>query len=247
MSAIVTGEAYFRAITEKASDRRARAAFQQLVLRTARPGARLFDFGAGPGIDARFYAEHGFTVAAYDADPEMRAFFSRYCEDFMDSGRVVLEQGDYREFLAPASMPAGGAFELITSNFAPLNLVPDLRALFQKFHALAAPDARVLASVLSPYCISDLKYRWAWRNAPRLWRDGCYTIPAAQFPSTRRTLGNFAAHSAPYFTLERVYRGLPGFSGRDAIGVDVRRGIGWSWLQAVTSQFMFLLFRKTAH
>jgi hypothetical protein len=60
-------------------------------------------------------------------------------------------------------------------------------------------------------------------------------------------LGNFAAHSAPYFTLERVYRGLPGFSGRDAIGVDVRRGIGWSWLQAVTSQFMFLLFRKTAH
>jgi SAM-dependent methyltransferase len=247
MTAIVTGEAYFRAITEKASDRRARAAFQQLVLRTATPGARLFDFGAGPGIDARFYAEHGFRVSAYDADPEMRAFFGSHCRDFIDSGRVVLEQGDYREFLAPASVAAGGAFELITSNFAPFNLVPDLPALFAKFHALAAPDARVLASVLSPYCISDLRYGWAWRNAPRLWRHGCYTLPGPQFPSTRRTLGNFAAHSAPYFTLERVYRGLPAHSGRDAIGVDVRRGIGFSWLQAATSQFMFLLFRKTAH
>jgi hypothetical protein len=40
---------------------------------------------------------------------------------------------------------------------------------------------------------------------------------------------------------------LPGLSGRDAIGVDVRHGIGLSWLQAITSQFMFLLFRKTAH
>src|SRR5580692_6878217 len=123
MTAIVTGEAYFRAITEKASDRRARAAFQQLVMRIARPGARLFDFGAGPGIDARLYAEHGFSVAAYDADPEMRAFFSRYCQDLMDSGLIVLEQGDYREFLTGMSIAAGGGFDLITSNFAPLNLV----------------------------------------------------------------------------------------------------------------------------
>lgn len=246
MTAIVTGEAYFRAITEKASDRRARAAFQQLVVRTATPGARLFDFGAGPGIDARFYAEHGFSVVAYDADPDMRAFFARHCQDLMASGRIMLEQGDYREFLTRTPMAAGG-FELITSNFAPLNLVPGLRALFRKFHAMAAPDAQLLASVLSPYCISDLKYRWAWRNAPRLWRHGCYTIPAAQFPSTRRTLGNFAAHSAGYFTLERVYRGLPPRSGRDAVGVDVRRGVGLSWLQAVTSQFMFLRFRKARH
>ncbi len=245
MTAIVTGEAYFRTITGNASDRRARAAFQQLVLKIARPGARLFDFGCGPGIDARFYAERGFTVEAYDVDPAMRAFFAVYCRDFIETRRIVLDHGDYREFLANDCVEGTGGIELITSNFAPLNLVPDLRELFGKFHALAAPEGRVLASVLSPYCIGDLKYRWAWRNAPRLWRDGCYTLPGPLFPSTRRTLANFAAHSAPYFELERVYRGLPPKPGRDAIGVDVRRGIGFSWFHAITSQFMFLLFRRT--
>jgi len=40
--------------------------------------------------------------------------------------------------------------DLITSNFAPLNLIEDLPELFEKFHALTGPGGRVLASVLSP-------------------------------------------------------------------------------------------------
>ena len=59
MSEIVTGAAYVEALTSLESDQRARAAFQDLVLRIARPGAALFDFGAGPGLDARLYAERG--------------------------------------------------------------------------------------------------------------------------------------------------------------------------------------------
>ena len=58
------------------------------------------DFGAGPGIDARFFAERGFTVDAYDVDPRMRDFFADHCRDLIDSGRVTLDGSAYREFLA---------------------------------------------------------------------------------------------------------------------------------------------------
>jgi hypothetical protein len=57
MSEIQAGADYVEAITALQSDRSARSAYQDLVLRIATPGAALFDFGAGPGIDARFYAE----------------------------------------------------------------------------------------------------------------------------------------------------------------------------------------------
>jgi len=87
-----TGAEYFKRITALESDRRIRSAFQDLVLRIAPPGASLFDFGAGPGIDARFFAERGFTIGAYDADPKMCEFFSSHCRDLIDSSRVTLER-----------------------------------------------------------------------------------------------------------------------------------------------------------
>src|SRR5271155_3547134 len=88
-----TGSEYFDYITRVESDRRARSAFQDLVLRIASPGAALFDFGAGPGIDARFFAQRGFTVRAYDIDPKMCEFFAEHCRDFIEDGRITLERG----------------------------------------------------------------------------------------------------------------------------------------------------------
>src|SRR6202790_645831 len=95
-----TGAEYFQRINSRERNRRVRSAFQDLVLEIAPPGAALFDFGAGPGIDARFFAERGFTVEAYDVDANMREFFALYCRNFIDSGRITLECGGYREFLA---------------------------------------------------------------------------------------------------------------------------------------------------
>lgn len=243
MSEIVTGAAYVEALTSLESDRRARAAFQDLVLRIARPGATLFDFGAGPGLDARLYAERGFVVAAYDIDPKMREFFSVQCREFIETGQVVLYGGSYREFLAgnnSAERPA----DLVTSNFAPLNLVPDLRELFAKFHALTRPDGHVLASVLNPYWVRDLKCPWWWRNAARLWRDGYYFVPGPLAPTVRRRLANYATEGAPYFVLERVFRGMPTRGSTDSDGVNVSGGIRHAWLRLTRCQFMFLLFRK---
>jgi SAM-dependent methyltransferase len=240
----LTGAEYVRQITSLEADRRARSAFQDLVLRIAPPGAALFDFGAGPGIDARFFAERGFLVEAYDVDPEMREFFSAYCRDLIDSGRVTLDCGDYREFLARKTAAAGGRADLIISNFAPLNLVADLHELFAKFHELTGPEGKVLASVLSPYFIGDMRYRWWWRNAPLLWRDGHYFMPGPQAPHIRRRLADFIALSSPYFKLARVFRGLPAYRAESTSSVDASSGSRHAWFGAATSRFMFLLFEK---
>ena len=100
MNAAHTGASYVEAISALPSDRRARAAFQDLVLRIARPGATLFDFGAGPGVDASFYAECGFQVGAYDVDPEMCDYFSVHCREFIETGQIELHRGSYPAFLA---------------------------------------------------------------------------------------------------------------------------------------------------
>jgi len=51
---MVAGEEYLAAITALDSDRRARVAFQERALQVAAGGTCLLDFGAGPGIDAKF-------------------------------------------------------------------------------------------------------------------------------------------------------------------------------------------------
>jgi hypothetical protein len=244
MSEIQAGADYVEAITALQSDRGARSAFQDLVLQIAKPGAALFDFGAGPGIDARFYAEHGFTVGAYDVDPRMCEYFSMHCRDLILAGKVAIDGGTYREFLASDSTGDGPRAELVTSNFAPLNLVGDITELFAKFHALTGPAGKVLASVLSPYFIGDLKYAWWWRNSLRLWREGHFSVQGIQAPIVRRRLANFGGSSAPYFILRRVFPGIPRPQGRQALGVDLSRGGRAAWMRLTACRYMFLLFEK---
>jgi SAM-dependent methyltransferase len=240
------GKDYADAITARQSDRRARSAFQNLVVKMARPGGAIFDFGAGPGIDARFYADRGLTVEAYDVDPVMREYFSFHCRDYIQAGRITLHGGTYREFLAQDAGPRRYEVDLVTSNFAPLNLVDDLPDLFAKLHALTGRDGIVLASVLSPYFIGDLKYGWWWRNALRLWRDGRFSLRSHQGCIVRRRLADFAAQCSPYFTLERVYRGLPSSSEPCSRGIELARTGRYAWMRVATCRFMILQFKKRA-
>ena len=233
---IITGSDYVAALSARASDRRYRAHFQQVTLGLVPEGGALFDFGSGPGIDARYYAEHGRKVSAYDVDPLMCAHFAAHCADLIARGTITLHEGAYRQFLT--SVAAGGEFpvQLVTSNFAPLNLIDDLRELFALFDQLTVPRGAVLASVLNPYFVGDLRYRWWWRNAARLVREGRYAVPGAQALIWRRRLTDFAAQCAPHFVLERVFPGNT-------------HGLRFPRAAAATApehcRFMFLLFRKT--
>ncbi len=204
----------------------------------------IFDFGAGPGIDAQFYAERGFTIAAYDVDPVMCEYFSAHCRKYIQTGQIRLERGSYQDFLRHDGECNERGIDLVTANFAPLNLIVDLPALFKKFDALTGPKGMVLASVLSPYYIGDLKYAWWWRNAGRLRRDGHFSLPGTQGAIVRRRLAVFAAQSSPYFVLERVFRGMPPWLVQEADGVDLLRSGRYAWLRLILCRYMILLFRK---
>jgi SAM-dependent methyltransferase len=242
---VVTGVEYVKQITAKESDRRTRAAFQTLALSMAPPGGTLFDFGAGTGMDARFYAEHGLTVLAYDVDPNMCEFFREYCRDFIDTGEVTFDCCGYREFLVGKRPDDAVGVDLVTANFAPLNLIPDVRELFAKFNALTARDGKVLVSVLNPYFVGDMKYGWWWKNAFRLLRKGHYSVQGSQAPIVRRRLAEFAEQSAPYFTLKRVFPGVPPIWARNSSGVVASRSARYAWLCTIRCLFMFLLFEKS--
>jgi SAM-dependent methyltransferase len=239
------GAEYVSQITAQESDRRTRTAFRDLVVRIAPPGARLFDFGAGPGIDARFFAERGFTIDAYDVDPAMREYFTAHCRELIDSGRVTLEGGAYREFLTLKSADNQRRADLVISNFAPLNLVDDLHQLFGKFDALTGSQGKVLASVLNPCFIGEMRARWWWRGAPRLWRDGQLFMPGPQAPHYRRLLEHFRTASAPHFQLRRAFRGLPYSAAGHLSGIELPRAGPLAWLHLLRCRFMFLLFEKT--
>jgi hypothetical protein len=191
-------------------------------------------------MDARFFAERGFTVRGYDVDRQMCEFFRIECEEPMRAGRITLEDGSYQDFLARVGPDAPRRAQLIISNFAPLNLIADLRELFAKFHRLSAPDGRVLASVLNPYFLGDLKYHWWWSNLPALVRKGFYSVPGAQAPIFRHRLKHYAEQCGPHFTLQGVYRGLPASVGRQAH--QALNVSGSTWARLTTCRYMFLLF-----
>lgn len=240
----ITGAEYVSALTSRASDRRARAAFRARALERVPPGGLIYDFGAGPGLDARYYAERGRRVDAYDVEPQMRAYFADYCADLIAGGQVTLHGGTYAEFLAGGA-PDGRAVDLVTANFAPLNLIDDLSEVFQVFARLTHRDGGVLASVLSPYFVGDLKYGWWWRNLAQLARRGRFAVEGTQARIWRRSLADFAAASSPYFVLERVFAGTsPGSGQADVAGVPATRRT--AWLAGTRSRFIFLLFRKPA-
>ena len=238
------GAEYFKLINSVEADRLARSAFQELATRLTRPGAVVFDFGSGPGIDARFFADQGYLVEAYDVDPRMRGFFQEFCHGHMEAGRVFLDCVTYQEFVDRRHTLTGRNVDLIVSDFAPLNQVGEPRELFAKFHAITSPGARFLASVLNPCFREDWRLRWWWQSLPQLLRTGSFFMPGPQAPHFRRLPSNFASLGAPYFKLTRVHRGLPAGKGHPRDGVDANSALGPSWLHLMTSRFIFLQFER---
>ena len=235
---MAAGEEYVAAITAHEPDRRARRAFQDLALAITTPGGCIFDFGAGPGIDAKFYAGRGFRTLAYDVDPRMCAAFARHCAREIASGQVQLYEGDYRQFL-DRQIPAIRErydIDVITANFAPLCLIDDLRELFAGFHTLTAPRARLLASVLNPDFLGDMRYGWWWAKRLEYWRRGSFHVAGTNTSIYRRSQADFVAQAAPYFTLKIAVRGLP--------GTAVSHVKPRNRMSLLTSRYTFLLFEK---
>jgi len=235
---MAAGEEYVAAITAAESDRAARRAFQNLAVSLAPPGDTVLDFGAGTGIDAKHYAASGLKVIAYDTDPRMCATFARYCAEQIAAGWITLYEDSYEDFLG-ARIPRirnSHDVRLITANFAPFSLVDDLPRLFASLHALTAPGAKLLASVLNPLFVGDFKYRWWWRNRLRYWRDGEFHVQGTQNNIFRRSIRRIATLAQPYFALQQVMHGLP-----DAQDLPQQASGAWPLM---SSRYIFLIFAR---
>ena len=238
------GAEYVRAMQRHQSDCQTREAFQSLALSLVPPGGTIFDLGAGAGIDARFFAEHGLCVRVYDNDARMRSYLADTCRDLITGGHILPETGDYPEFLARTFYSGVPRAHLAIANFSPLDLIADLPVLFAKLHAVTVPGGALLASVLSPYFYGDLTLGWRWRGMLAQLRTGRLTVAGAQGNITRRCLRVFAAECAPWFKLERVFRGLPPRHASEAAGIDFALRPQTAWLRLTRCRFMFLLFRR---
>jgi SAM-dependent methyltransferase len=239
MSALVTGNAYVRALTAADDDRTCRAAFLDLALRLGVSRGEVLDFGCGPGLDARVYAEQGWRVYGFDIDAAMCTYFRECCARDIEAQRIRLVECSYAEFLDSAArgLPP---LDLITANFAPLNLVSEPAALFRRFAALLKPSGRVLASVLNPLYRGDARYSWWWSGLPQLLARGRYSVAGAQAPITRWLPRRLAQEAAPALELEAVYAPAPRGS---SAALAIRPGAPSDWPALSAARYLFLCWR----
>ena len=240
MNSLVTGGDYVRALSAADDDRLCRAAFLDLALRHCAPRSTLLDFGCGPGIDARVYAEHGCRVFAFDIDPDMCAYLREACAHDSRALNIRVIECSYAAFLDSAArlMPR---MDLITANFAPLNLVPEPAPLFRRFAALLKPAGRILASILNPFFRGDTRYAWWWRGLPSLVSRGRYSVPGAQAPITRWRPGRLVAEAGGDFEAEAVH--VPMAHGPVRVR-DVATVSPLDWPALIASRYLFLSLRR---
>jgi SAM-dependent methyltransferase len=141
----------------------ARTAFQDLVARHVLPGSTLLDFGCGTGVDALNYAQRGYRVLAYDNSAGMLAELERRCRNEIGAGAILPCSMDYLAFLN--RWPEWPAPNAAVANFAALNLIRDLRPLFETFARRLTPPGWVIVSILNPIHWTKLRASRWWLHA----------------------------------------------------------------------------------
>jgi SAM-dependent methyltransferase len=206
-----TGEQYHNFIQSSQRDRRVRDRFQQIALDLLPEGADVLDFGAGTGIDAKTYAANGHLTFVYEPSAAMCDYLEQHCRDEIA-----------RKTMITVAPPLTCKVQAVTANFAVLNHFADHTLLFEDLSRVVHQGGFVLASMLNPYYLGDVRYRW-WRgNLLNLIRRGHYAI-ASESRIHRFTPRAVARAAAPHFRLERL---IPG-------------GFGLA-----TDPYMFLLLRR---
>ena len=191
------GEQYHHFIQTSPRDQAVRDRFQTIALDLLPAGARVLDFGAGTGIDAKLFAAHGHHTFVYEPSQAMVEYLAQYCRDEIASENIVT-----------VALPLTCKVHAVTANFAVLNHFEDHTALFETLSGLVEPGGFVLASMLNPYFLGDARYGWWRSNVINLMRHGRYAIDS-ESRIHRFTPRVVARAAAPYFRLERMEpRGL---------------------------------------
>lgn len=185
--------------------------FQKMALALLPEGADVLDFGAGTGIDAKVFAANGHRTFVYEPSEAMRTHLAHHCSSEITLKKVV-----------EISSTLACKVDAVTANFAVLNHFSDHTLLFEELSRSVHRGGFVLASMLSPYYLSDARYDWWRKNLLNLVWRGHYAIPSESHIH-RFTPRVVARAAAPHFRLESL------------------TPHGWG---LATQLYMFLLFRR---
>ena len=132
------------------------------------PGGDLIDLGCGTGIDAEQFARLGHSVLATDWSPAMverAAARGAELADGPGTGRLQAARVGAHE-LEQLSPEHADRFDVASSNFGPLNCVPDLGHTAATLAALMQPGGHAVFTVIGRWCPWEVahyarKRRWA--------------------------------------------------------------------------------------
>lgn len=130
---------------------RMRVSLWDAVLDSLPDDSRMLDLGCGTGLDALEFARRGHAVVATDWSPQMvERTRARALDQGMSSrvtaAHVGIQQLDKLE----------DRFDVIYSNFGPLNCAPDLAAVATECARLLRPGGRLVFSVMGRLCPWEL-------------------------------------------------------------------------------------------
>jgi SAM-dependent methyltransferase len=210
-----------------------RDAFRERVAAVTPRGGTILDFGCGTGIDAEWYAARGFRVIAYDISAGMVDQLRRRCESAVAARTVTPLAGPW-DVLA-RHLRTVDPVDTVAANFAVLNHFADLGAALRQFTPYLAAGGAVVASLLSPFHLRDVRRRWWWAAALRARGRGALTVHGAV--TTHRFLpGTLRRAAAPEFALAELL-GIESDGDASALGPMRPRTL-------LRAQFWLALWRK---
>jgi ubiquinone/menaquinone biosynthesis C-methylase UbiE len=124
-----------------------------------RPGGRVLDVGCGTGEDAVRMMQRGARVVAIDASAEMV--------------RIARSKGvDARQHPLERLAEIEGVYDLLLSNFGPINCTPNLATLRDALARLVRPGGMLAICMMSRFCLRETAHyalRGQFRKAVRRW------------------------------------------------------------------------------
>ncbi len=124
------------------------------VLNIWKRGDYILELNSGTGIDAVFFAEHGFRVHATDNAPGMLTVLEKKIKDTNLEHAITTQRCSFIEL----EKLEGKKFNHIFSNFGGLNCTDKLEDVIHSFTTLLKPGGTATLVIMPPVCPWELMY-----------------------------------------------------------------------------------------
>ena len=132
------------------------------ILSIPKKGDTILDIASGTGIDAVFYAKHGYKVHAIDITDTMISETNKKIKKFGLQNKITAQLCSYTNLETVKS--GFRPFDIIISNFGGLNCISDLQLLTRSIPSNLKPEGFVVIVMLSPICPWEFFYIFKKRS-----------------------------------------------------------------------------------